>query len=56
VTRRAGETEASGPDRGVSLPSVLRMGLMRGSTSWNAYLRGGCVDAESIHGALDGRG
>jgi len=53
VTQRAGQTEALRPDGGVSLPPFLRMGLMRGSTSWNAYLRGGWVDAESVRGALD---
>jgi len=26
---------------------------MRGSTSWSTYLRGGWVDAVSVHGALD---
>jgi hypothetical protein len=57
VTQRVGwKKGASGPDGGVSLPCFLRMGLMRGSTLWSAYLGGGWVDAVSIHGALDGRG
>jgi len=49
-----GDVGDSGPDGGVSLPSFFRMNLMRGSTSWSAYLRGGWVDAVSVHGTLDG--
>ena len=53
VTQRAGKTEPSEPDGGASLPCLLRMDFIKGSTSWNAYLRGGWVDAESVRGALD---